>query len=312
MINKKTKKQIIDSKYNPILRFINNIRYLFKYNLKEMYNNPNINIGKVTELAAIKTKFMWDEIKVPKIKDDLETISELVNTNKSIIRFGDGEIFLMLGKNNCFEPANEKIKNILNEIFYNDIPDLLTGTRYDMFRINTDFIDYTIGSYRNVFLLKKYSKIKHLFNYNKTYYSACFIYPYLIYSGWNFDNYFDELRKIWQDKKLTIVIGNNIFKKIKYNIFDNAKEISYIFGPNKQAFKQYDSLKEKVLKAPKDNILIFILGPCGKILAYDAFKVGYRVLDLGHLIKNYDFYQRRNEMTVDEFYQEFTTFCAPD
>lgn len=55
----KTKIEILNDNTNKIVRFLHNIVYLFKYDLKQMHDDPNINIGEVTELAAIKTKFIW-------------------------------------------------------------------------------------------------------------------------------------------------------------------------------------------------------------------------------------------------------------
>ena len=242
----------------------------------------------------------------------METINELVNSNKSIIRFGDGEISMMLGGRSLFEPENQLITNVFNEIFYKDDPNLLTGTRYDMFRINTNFMHSNISTYRLQYLLTNYYKIKDLYNYNKIYYSACFIYPYIVYSNWDCDEQFNAIRKIWENKKVTIICGDRVFDKIKYNVFDNVSEISYIYGPCIGAFEKYEELKSKILTIPKNSILIFALGPCGKILAYDAYNHGYRVLDMGHLIKNYDFYQRRFEMSEKEFCQTFTNHMLPD
>lgn len=312
VIYEKSKVEILNSKTNIFIRFINNIKYLFQYDLKQMHDDPNINIGQVTELAAIKTKFLWDNIKVPKIKSDMETIEELVNSNKSIIRFGDGEISMMLGGRSLFEDKNQLITNTFNEIFYKNDPNLLTGTRYDMFRINTNFMHSNISTYRLQYLLNNYERIKDLYNYDKTYYSACFIYPYVVYSDWNHDEQFNLIRRIWENKKVTIICGDRVFDKIKYNVFDNASESSYIYGPSTGAFEKFEELKSKILSTPKDSILIFALGPCGKMLAYDMYKQGYRVLDMGHLIKNYDFYQKRNEMTEKDFCRAFERHMLPD
>lgn len=299
-------------KQNVFKIIIKNLKYLMENDLEEINNDPNINIGKVTELAAIKTKFMWKKIKVPKIKSDMETIEELVNSKKSIIRMGDGEVNMMLGGSSLFEKANPQITKIFNEIFYKDIPNLLTGTRYDMFRMNTNFLHPKISVYRYKYLLKNYKKMENLYNYNKTYYSACFIYPYIIYEEWNHDRYFDSLRKIWNNKNIVVITGDRVFKKIKYNIFDNAKNIKYIYGPNSGAYEKYNELINLIKQEDKNNILIYALGPCGKLLAYETFKIGYRVLDLGHLIKDYDFYKRRYEMTQKEFCEAFRTHNLPD
>lgn len=203
-LSDKPKIEILRGNGKGIGRFIRNIGYLFKYDLKQMYEDPNINIGQVTELAAIKTKFIWNEIKSPKIKSDMETINELVNTNKSIIRFGDGEMAMMLGRSSLFEKQNKIICDTFNEIFYKIDENLLTGTRYDMFRINTNFINSGLGAYRLQYLLSNYENILKLHNMDKTYYSACFIYPFVVYSDWNVDEYFKIYAKSGKIKKLRL------------------------------------------------------------------------------------------------------------
>ena len=43
-------------------------------------------------------------------------------------------------------------------------------------------------------------------------------------------------------------------------------------------------------KQNKNKIIILILGPTAKVLAYDLSKVGYQALDMGHIAKSYDWY----------------------
>lgn len=308
----KSKIEILRNNHFSIITFIKNLYYLSKYNIKDIYNTPNLNICEITELAAIKTKFLWNDIKTPIIKDDIETIKELVTTNKSIIRMGDGEFNLMLGENNIFEKSNKVLQETFKKIFYNDDPNLLIGTRYDMFKMDINFLHNNIDTYRFQYLLKNYEKIKNLYNYSKIYYSACFVYPYNVYASWNQDIYFDLMQKIWAGKNITIITGTNVFKKIKYNIFENASNINYIYGPNKNSFDKYDEISEKIKHINKDNILCFALGPCGKKLAYDFYKKGYRVLDLGHLIKNYDFYKKKKNMSESDYRKNFKNFMKPD
>lgn len=81
-------------------RFLQNIVYLAKYNLKEIDRDSKAYINNRCNFATklrneIKNDF--DIIKPPRVKTLLETMQELVSTNKSIIRFGDGEYILMGG-----------------------------------------------------------------------------------------------------------------------------------------------------------------------------------------------------------------------
>ena len=42
------------------------------------------------------------------------------------------------------------------------------------------------------------------------------------------------------------------------------------------------------------------------------YKMGYRVLDLGHLIKDYDFYKKSSNMTEQEWQKQRELFFAKD
>lgn len=50
-----------------------------------------------------------------------------------------------------------------------------------------------------------------------------------------------------------------------------------------------------------DKILVFALGPAGKAIVYELWQSGYRVLDLGHIIKDYDTYMRKSDLA--HFYE---------
>lgn len=85
-----------------ILKFINNIRYLCRYSIKDMYysNEHKIDYKK---LAGSMNNIIYfqNSKKRPAILNVNETIDLLINTNKSIARFGDGEIFLIDGQCIC-------------------------------------------------------------------------------------------------------------------------------------------------------------------------------------------------------------------
>lgn len=87
-------------------RFLQNIIYLARYNLKDLNNQslyrpePVVNVQHRINFATklrneIKNDF--DILKPPRVKSAADTMKELVNTNKSIIRFGDGEYIIMGG-----------------------------------------------------------------------------------------------------------------------------------------------------------------------------------------------------------------------
>lgn len=79
--------------------FINNIRYLARYNLKEMDRKIQSfpNLSNFAELLCDEIKNDFDKIEPPNVKTSFETLQILLETQKSFIRFGDGEYIIGLG-----------------------------------------------------------------------------------------------------------------------------------------------------------------------------------------------------------------------
>lgn len=268
--------------------------------LKNLKNSKlsTVQAANITELAMLKTKYHWNDIKIPVIKNTSETIRELINSNKSIIRFGDGEFNIMEGNSICFQNYNPIIAEKLKEIFRDNNENILIG-------VPEIYYDYSIdlSEKSKSFILGWFSKwhkiIEKYYNYDRVYYSAHISQMYPVYARYDFESHYKDFKQIWDNKKITVVTGDRVYNNIEYDVFENASEVSYIYGPTENAFDSYDILKEQVSNVKNDNILIFALEPAGKILAYDMYKLGYRVLDLGHLIKDYDFYKKSS--SVNDF-----------
>jgi NAD(P)-dependent dehydrogenase (short-subunit alcohol dehydrogenase family) len=50
----------------------------------------------------------------------------------------------------------------------------------------------------------------------------------------------------------------------------------------------------------------------GRAIADAFFKKGYRVLDLGHIIKDYDLYRKHLENTIQDTEDRLVSFFNPD
>jgi len=54
------------------------------------------------------------------------------------------------------------------------------------------------------------------------------------------------------------------------------------------------------------------LGPAAKVLAYDLFKAGYRVIDIGHADMEYEMYIRKEPVQVKVRYKYFNELQERD
>ena len=142
----------------------------------------------------------------------------------------------------------------------------------------------------------------------KQYIDTGFNQVYQTYSSMNFAAYYEKVRRLFEQKKLTIIAGEGILDKLTYDVFDLAKEKEYLYGPATDAFSAYDEILEKARRIDKDRLICVILGPASKVLIRDLTQEGYTAWDIGHLAKDYDSYRKRLGRTKEEI----ASFYAPD
>ncbi|WP_104721365.1 GT-D fold domain-containing glycosyltransferase [Helicobacter mesocricetorum] len=288
--------------------FINNIKYLARYNLKEMDKKLNTlpDWSDFAELLRDEIKNDFDAIKPPNIKNSFETLEILLQTQKSFIRFGDGEYILMNGGSIGFQKYDANLARALETIITSEDENLLIGLGYNYFRMPPD--NARSPWFKYTWVMKNYPIIKKYLIPNKEYGATELSQIYAGYKDYDFKAHYAGLKKLFADKKILLVCGDKVLANVQYNLFEEAQEIATIYGATKHAYESIGVLKEEILKFPKDWVLVFALGPAGKVLGYEMFKLGYRVLDIGHSIKDYDAYKRKLRMDREEI----SKFFAPD
>lgn len=257
-----------------------NIRWLLNNSLDGVVNKNNYqDMYDITERTLYyvpnSNVYRPDNILSPE-----ETIDVIVNSNKSVARFGDGEILIMLKENNVFQCYNEDLRRRLFEVLNYDGDNLFLcapGTLFLRFLGTEDpFVLMNVPTWRS-FLKNNLSQKKH---YGETNF-------YLDYGV------FEKLRSVWDGKNIILVGCPEALSKIQYDIYDNAKSIDYVFCRNRDCFSQYDWIVSEVKFAYKDGAIVILqAGMTGTVLAYDFMKLGMRALDLGHLQKAYDLYKK--------------------
>jgi len=192
----------------------------------------------------------------------------LIKTDKSICRFGDGEFKIMTDSkyNIGFQPNHIELRDKLKKIlidkpndnilvsiaFLNHSSELISDEKrqilQEMVRKNNS--DYTFGA-ANITRNLKYI-------------------PYF--------------KKIWNEKDIIVIEGEYTRSGVGNDLFENTKSIKRIICPGVNAFKKYHEIYDYVVNnISKDNIILCSLGPTATVLSYDLSKLGYRILDVGHI-----------------------------
>jgi glycosyltransferase family protein len=104
---------------------------------------------------------------------------------------------------------------------------------------------------------------------------------------------FKKLFSLWEGKNVVLVEGEKSRLGVGNDMFSNVASMQRVLCPPENAYAKYEHIKNEVLKMGKDKLIVVSLGPTAKVLAYDLFLLGYRVLDVGHIDMEYEMFLRK-------------------
>lgn len=205
----------------------------------------------------------------PGVVDEFETLRLVVDEEKSIARFGDGEFNLVMG-GNCISQKN--VPNItmeLKNVLRSKDPNLLVGIpRLDE------------RSPKNVNwrkLCMRYGK----YLVKKTYYSAFITRPDS--APWiATDEYYAKVEDLWRDQDVTAVYGSVRSLFIGHKGMMSARSVIRVDTPYDNAYVDIHRIMADVERAKNKRVLL-MCGPTATCLAARLSLKGFHAVDLGHL-----------------------------
>ena len=97
-------------------------------------------------------------------------------------------------------------------------------------------------------------------------------------------NSFNNLKRIWDKRKVVIVEGEKTKLGMGNNLFDNTISIQRIICPAQNAYEKIDRIMEAIRKyVHKDELILAALGPTATILVARACQMGFQAIDIGHI-----------------------------
>ncbi|MFI3227540.1 MAG: SP_1767 family glycosyltransferase [Clostridia bacterium] len=225
-----------------------------------------------------------------------ETVNVLINENKSIARYGDGELSIIKGDSISFQKYDERLATRLSEIIVCENYRCLIAIP-GMLKDGSDSIKYEHMFWARYFL-ENYKFIKKTLNYNIKYNDTNITRVYFRLKDKSLaENRFKKLQQIWQDKDVIIVEGKYSRLGVGNDLLGNVKSIKRILCKACDAFDDYDEILKTVKKYEKSHLIIIALGPTATVLAYDLSLYGYKALDLGHVDIEYEWFLKK---TIDK------------
>ena len=204
-----------------------------------------------------------------------ESIDILAHSDKSLIRFGDGEFMIMNNHGIHYQDSDERLARELKEIIL----------EYDA----TESSYYLAMPSRHftcpwTFYVRHWEKMKW-FLYSRRTFVAKYDFDQLFFDAFMFSKtYAQEYPQIWQGedlKGLILVHNDPVYAKVLNE--SSGVPVEVVVIPASNAYSIIEELIENVMKLYSPGKLILIsAGPCGKAMVYRLSKMGIRSIDTGH------------------------------
>lgn len=293
---------ISNKDYAQVIKYceiLNQVRKMLPKELKEKMSKPNAETYKQIEendmdieilekKEQLLKKMGNSQIKILGIED---TINEIKIGNKSISRFGDGELDIIVGRDLKFQGHNQKLAERLEEILKSNQDFCIIGVPDVLNEFNNLTEESEAFWIRNMERTRD-TWIKYL-NEDMSYGTANLTRLYIRHKDRsNCGKYFSMLKSIWEGRDVVICEGEQTRFGVGNDLLDKCKTVRRVICPAEDAFSQYDEILSRLKKEDKNTLIIMALGPTATVLAYDLSKEGYQALDIGHFDIEYEWYKR--------------------
>ena len=244
-------------------------------------------------LNLINVAYATKKFGTPDVASIDDTLDKLLTGKVSMSRFGDGEYKVIKGIGNAFQKPSKALAKRLRQIIrqngqFSDyivcIPNIPNG--YNL--LNDEARNFWISFMRD----HGYGWYK-LLNFNSMYYNA---HVTRLYYDWiskdKCGEWFEKIKKVWHNQDIVIIEGEKSRLGVGNNLFDGSKSIARILAPSNNAFDYYEEILDEAKKQSKNKLILLALGQTATVLAFDLYKEGYWVIDIGHIDIEYEWFLR--------------------
>ncbi|MBQ3292944.1 DUF1792 domain-containing protein [Candidatus Saccharibacteria bacterium] len=222
-----------------------------------------------------------------KFMSDKEMIKRFLK-GISIARYGDGELRIIGDIPSDFYQKNDnELARELLDVAKDENENLIVCFPKPLKTLKGMNLNAKLFWISNIFWNRKIWK--SCIDLNKTYGNTQITRPYMDYRNKDeAKKRYKELKKIWNNKNICIIEGENTHLGEGNDLFDNANKIRRISAPSKNAFDKIDEILEEAKKVSKDYIFLIALGPTATVLVSKLSKAGRVAFDAGHIDIEYE------------------------
>lgn len=256
-------------------------------NGQRLYSSEHPERMLVDLQKLINKDILGKQLNPIQVKGIDETLDYIIENKSSLIRFGDGEINMLAGHSIPYQDYDEELVSTMRDIIGQEsrkelvvcLPDAFT----DRFRFTywaipfwKDHMDHYMDFYRELC--------------SDSWYGSTFVSrPYIDFEDKSQAKaQFEKLKSIWKNRDLLIVEGATSRSGVGNDLFDEANSIKRIICPSHSAFSRVHEIEDEIEKYAAGRLILCMLGPTAKVLAYHLSQKGYQVLDIGHIDSEYE------------------------
>ena len=242
----------------------------------------------LADLQKLINKDSLEEQLVPiQVKGIDETLDYIIEHNSSLVRFGDGEINVLAGHSIPYQNYDEELVSTMRDIIVQESREDLVVCLPDAFTDRFRFTSWAIPFWKNHMdhYMDFYRELCSDLWYGSTFVSR----PYIDFEDKSQAKaQFEKLKSIWKNRDLLIVEGETSRSGVGNDLFDEANSIKRIVCPSHNAFSSVYEIEQEIEKHAAGCLILCMLGPTAKVLAYHLSQKGYQVLDIGHIDSEYE------------------------
>lgn len=269
-------------------------------NISQCFDNIETN-RRFVNRAIDNVRYEWQDEKISeddcylaKFFDYETTIQEIVRNHKSLVRFGDADFALMAGEmRQKYQHYDPELAARLREVIRTDEEGLMVAIA-DNYGSLEKYNEDARQGIRSYMTKEVRTEHRQYLNLERTYHNAYITRPYALYADNHTDaprKRFDQLKRIWDGRRVIFIEGALTRLGVGNDLFDNAVEIRRIEAPATSSFDRYADILDAALKhADKEVLFLIALGPAARPLVYDIYKAGYQAVDIGHVDLEYEWF----------------------
>lgn len=223
-----------------------------------------------------------------------ETLTQLVDKEKSLVRISDGDIRLFAKKSISYQVFDDQLVYEIKEIILN----YKVNDKY-LLAINPSFegrfSKQTRFFWYQYFFQNRVSFFRY-FNNGFSYYDASVVWPSAIFEDYySLEKIYQKFRSIWTEKNIVVIEGEFTRNGVGNDLFQNASSVRRIIGPSKNGYEKINEIVLFIQSIPQVDLILISFGPAAKPLSMNLININYRVIDFGHFDSYYEMFLNKSD-----------------